>query len=641
MAGQHDEENRLRLRLTRAAVIAALMAATGAGSSAIALGGPANSAASSSRPASTSRNLDVLPFPGTPDATASTDIVFPAASPGQIRSVRAMGSRSGLHTGHLKAQPTGRGSAFSPAHPFVAGERVTVIAALRSPAAATASGAPGSSSLRWSFETARPATVEPVGARTAAGDDRTAARRGRFSSGARTHSFVTEPHFHVPWISMNGKDTDTASGNIFLDTQNSGQSAALFLNPRGELRWYQPRNRTEPGPSIFNTRVQRYMHHRVITFWQGRVVPPGVGMGEGLILNQSYRTIHTVTAGDGYRKLGTDFHEFTLGHEGSDGTAFVEIRAPVHANLTSVGGPADGTVYDWIIQEIDVATNRVIWEWHALGHVPISDSYQRYVSGQAYDYFHMNSIQQLPDGRILISARHTWAVYSIEKKSGRIAWELGGKRSNFNMGAGTQFAWQHHAILHGHGLLTVFADGGAPQSRALEIHIGNHQATLVRAYTHEPALLAVSQGSTQLLPNHNVFVGWGSRSFFSEYAPSGRQIFSGSMHAPIQSYRAYRSQWVGKPPWPPAIAIRKSSAAGHPRLYVSWNGATRVVKWRVEAGAAANGRFTTLTVVPWKSFETSTRVRAAKGPYFRIQGLARNGRVLPHGTSAAVRASGH
>jgi hypothetical protein len=484
---------------------------------------------------------------------------------------------------------------------------------------------------------ARPASLKSTGSQ-AADDLGLAAGPARNSSSAsRTHSFVTEPQFHVPWISMHGKDTDLRSGDIFLDAQNSGQSAAFFLNPRGELRWYEPGMATGLGPSIFNTRVQRYDHHRVITFWQGHIVPPGVGEGRGVILNRSYQMIHTITAGDGYRKHGTDFHEFTLGREGSEGTAFVEIRVPVQANLASVGGPANGTVFDWIIQEIDVATNKVIWEWHALGHVPISASYQRYVSGQPYDYFHMNSIQQLPDGRILISARHTWAVYSIEKRSGRIAWELGGKHSSFHVGPGAGFRWQHHATLHGNGLLTVFDDAAPPQSRALLIHLGNHQATLVHAYTHAPPLLAVSQGSTQLLPNHDVFVGWGSKPYFSEYAPSGSQIFSASMPAPIQSYRAYRSVWVGDPLRRPAIAARKSTA-GKDRLYMSWNGATRVVKWRIEARAAPQGRFTRITTVPWRSFETSTRVLVAKGPYFRVQALSANGRALPHGNSVEVKA---
>jgi hypothetical protein len=616
-----------------------LAGAAGVTPAAVALAASAGGSASSRGATSAAQNLDVLPFPGTPDAAPATNIDFPGVSPGQIGSVIAVGSRTGLHSGQLSAQPAGHGSAFHPTHAFSPGERVTVTVTLRTPAAGTASGAEGSSRLCWSFAIARPARLRYTQAAAVHDDLGLAGHPARNTTSApRTHSFVTEPRFHVPWFSMHGKDTDTTSGDIFLDTQNSGQPAALFLNPRGELRWYQPSKTAHRGPSIFNTRVQRYKHHRVITYWQGLVVPPGVGRGQGHILNSSYKTIHTVRAGDGYKKQGIDLHEFTLGHEGSEATAFVQIWSPVHANLTSVGGPANGTVLDWIIQEIDVATNKVIWEWHALGHVPISASYQRYVPGQPYDYFHLNSIQQLPDGRILISARHTWAVYSIEKKSGRIAWELGGKHSSFNMGPGSDFQWQHDATLHGHGILTVFDDGGAPQSRALEIHLGNHQATLVHAFTHKPPVLALSQGSTQLLRNRDVFVGWGSRSYFSQYAPSGTQIFSGSMRSPIQSYRAYRFVWVGKPLQAPAIAVRKSKAAGRDRIYLSWNGATRVVKWRIEARATSAGRFNTIATVRWTSFETSTRVLATKGPYFRVQALAANGRALPHGTSAAVHA---
>ena len=592
-------------------------------------------------PASVAAGLDVLPFPGTPDASPATEIEFPAASPGAIAAVTVVGAHSGLHAGHISPEPAGHGSAFYPGRPFSPGERVTVTAAVRSRAAGTASGA-RPRRLRWSFAVARPSSFRPTVA-GAIGDDLAATQTVHRSSGPVTHSFVTEPAFHAPWVSASGKDADKKSGDIFLDAHNFGQRAALLLNPQGELRWYRPSKRVGRGPSVFNTRVQRYRHHRVITFWQGSVVAPGVGHGQGLILNHSYRTIHTVQAGDGYRKQGIDLHEFTLGHEGARGTAFVEIWSPVRANLTSVGGPANGTVLDWIVQEIDVATNKVIWEWHALGHVPLTDSYRSYAPGRPYDYFHLNSIQQLPSGRILISARHTWAVYSIEKKSGRIAWELGGKHSSFIIGAGTRFFWQHDATLYGHGLLTVFDDGAPPQeepqSRALEIHLGNHKATLEDAYTHKPSVLAGAEGSVQRLANRNVFVGWGTpRSLFSEYTPSGRQMFSGSLHSPIESYRAYRSDWVGEPSWPPAIAIRKSSAAGLDRIYVSWNGATRVVRWRIEASAAANGRFTTLTTVPWKSFEISSRVPAAKGPYFRIQGLAKDGRMLAHGTSTTVHA---
>jgi hypothetical protein len=597
----------------------------------------------SSENASSSQGLDVLPFPGTPDASPGTNVDFPAVSPGQIGAVRVVGSRSGRHRGRLSAQPDGRGTAFSPDRQFAEGERVSVTARLRSASAAAATGAPGARRLEFSFSVARPVNVTgstqssaAAGGRSRSGGDRSAA------NSSKTHSFVTHPDYHVPWITTSGKDTDTSSGRIFLTTQNTGQNAAYFVNGKGEIQWYHPTPSQGHGPLAFNARVQNYRGRPVITYWQGGFsAPPGAGRGEDLMLNSSYKTIHTVRPGNGYQTQGFDLHDFTLTPQG---TALAAVwTAPVHANLTSIGGPANGTVYDWIIQEIDAATNKVVWEWHALGHVPISASYRKYIPGQPYDYFHLNSIQQLPDGRILISARHTWAVYAIDKKTGKIAWELGGKHSSFRMGTGTRFFWQHHATLHSGGRLTVFDDGAGPReeshSRALLIHISTstHQAMLIHAYTHTPPVLTGAEGSAQLLRNHNMFVGWGSSPYFSEYTPSGTQIFSDGFQSPVRTYRAYRLPWTGHPPWAPSIAVRRTSTQNHDNVYVSWNGATQVVQWRVLTGPSSTGPFKPLKTVAWASFETRIPV-STHDAYFKVQGLGQNEKLLTHGTSPAVKA---
>jgi hypothetical protein len=311
----------------------------------------------------------------------------------------------------------------------------------------------------------------------------------------------------------------------------------------------------------------------------------------------------------------------------------------VQANLTSVGGPSEGPTFDWIIQEIDIATGKVIWEWHSLGHVPISSSYLSYANSVPYDYFHMNSIQQLPDGNILVSSRNTWAVYLINKKTGKIIWRLGGKHSSFKMGPRTNFEWQHDAILHDNGLLTLFDDGASPkeesQSRALKLHLNtsSHQATLVHQYVHSPPTLATSQGSVQLLSDHNVFVGWGNTPHFSEYTPSGKQLFGGSFRKPVNSYRAYRFDWVGSPLQPPAIAVRSSKTAGKDLVYASWNGATQVRKWQVLASENQTGPFKKVgSPVSWSGFQTKTQKASAN--YFEVQALGARGTVL--GTSAVV-----
>jgi hypothetical protein len=442
---------------------------------------------------------------------------------------------------------------------------------------------------------------------------------------------------------MSGKDTDTGAGDIFLSAQNTGQNAAYILNPQGQLLWYQPATASQQHPQLHNVRVQSYHGSPVLTYWQGGFVqPPGGGRGEDLILNHHYQTIRTVNAGNGYQSQGADEHDFILGHEGSEATAFISIWSPVQANLTSIGGPSNGQAFDWIVQEIDIATGKVIWEWHALGHVPVSDSYLPYVFGTKYDYFHLNSIQQLPDGNVLVSARNTCAVYLISKKTGKIIWRLGGKRPSFNMGAGTNFEWQHDATLQTGGLLTLFDDADSPreesQSRAMEIHINTtkRRATLVHKYLHSPPTLASSQGSAQVLPNGDMFVGWGSKPYFSEYTPSGTQLFGGSFRSPVDSYRAYRFAWYGRPLQPPAIAVKPTTTAGEDDVYASWNGATQVADWQVLASTNAGGPFANVgSPVPWSGFET--KIQEPSANYFEVQALNSRGKVL--GTSAAVAGS--
>ena len=632
---------RIRQAGSTAALTTAVACAVAAGSVAAAAVTTAPGSRAGARHLS-AQGLDVLPFPGTPDAAPGTSIDLPAASPAQVATITAVGSHSGLHPGRLSAQPAGNGTAFSPYRPFSPGERVSVTATFRSARAGTVSGAPGARQISFSFSIARPAAYPSAdnvraGVGSSARDD----TRARRSSVARTHTFVTEPGWHVPWVRMSGRGTDASAGDVFLDAEHSGQSAAYILNPRGDLVWYHSSASKGGGPGVREVEMQRDNGEPVLTYWQGRTLkPPGGGRGVDLILNNHYQTIHTIRPGNGLRSQGADSHEFLLGHEGKETTAFIEVWKPVQANLTSVGGPPNGPTFDWIIQEIDVPTGKVIWDWHSLGHVPIAYSHSKFLSAVPYDYFHMNSIQQLPDGNILISSRNTWAVYLINKKTGKIIWRLGGKHSSFKMGPRTNFEWQHDATLHANGLLTLFDDGATPkeesESRALEIHINTaqHRATLIHAYKHKPPALATAEGSVQLLSNRHLFVGWGRAPYFSEYTPVGHQVFAGSFRSPVESQRAYRFHWVGSPLQPPAIVVRRSKAAGRDLVYASWNGSTQVRKWQLLASASQAGSFSKVgSPVSWSSFQTEFHPRRAG--YFEVQALGERGAVLATSAIAA------
>ncbi len=160
-----------------------------------------------------------------------------------------------------------------------------------------------------------------------------------------------------------------------------------------------------------------------------------------MIADANYRTVAVVRAGNG---LQADEHEFNVTPQG---TAYILAYSPVQASLASAGGPASGTVVDGVIQEVDIHTGLVMWEWHSLGHVDVSESYSKLPGSPtgAYDYFHINSLITDQHGNLLISARNTWALYDINHHTGRVMWRLGGKHSTFALGPGVQFAYQHNA----------------------------------------------------------------------------------------------------------------------------------------------------------------------------------------------------
>ncbi len=98
---------------------------------------------------------------------------------------------------------------------------------------------------------------------------------------------------------------------------------------------------------------------------------------------------------------------------------------------------------------LDLATGKATFDWNALEHVAIQESYKPVpASGKnLWDYIHVNSLQMLSDGSILISARNTWAVYKVNGKTGEIIWRMGGKKSDFQIEPAARFAWQHHATI--------------------------------------------------------------------------------------------------------------------------------------------------------------------------------------------------
>jgi arylsulfotransferase ASST len=450
---------------------------------------------------------------------------------------------------------------------------------------------------------------------------------------ARTYH--SRPDLKPPLVQIRTAAHNTAPGYVFLAPKMVvAQAGPMIMDNRGEVVWFKPLNTR----GVTDFRVQQYLGKPVLTWWRGKVSNVGVGDGWFVIYNTSYRPIAEVRAGNG---LVGDVHEFLIT---KNNTALFTVYHRLPIDLSSVGGPEEGKIWDGIVQEVDIASGRVLFEWHSYPQVAINESYAPPPKAKAgakappYDYFHVNSIEVEPNGNILVSARNTHGIYEIDRKTKKVVWRLGGKRSDFKMGAGTKFAWQHDARRHADGTITIFDNGAAPPvekfSRVLVVRVdeSTKKATLVRSYRHPKRLLAPFEGNAQFLPNGNIMVGWGAWPYVSELSPSGAVLFDayfGQGKPPgkdADSYRAYRFAWRGHPADRPVVVVAGDTA------YSSWNGATDVVRWQVLAGRAA-GQLKPVQTVAKNGFETPIRLKSSAA-FYAVKAIGRDGKVL--GTSQAV-----
>jgi hypothetical protein len=437
-------------------------------------------------------------------------------------------------------------------------------------------------------------------------------------------SYRSRPDFSPADVTTLVPAAGTASGLIFIGPiAGPGQFGPMIVDNLGDLVWFRPL----PSGKATNLQVQSYQGQPVLAWWEGEVVTPGYGKGECVLMDSSYREITRIRAGNG---LKADLHELFLTPEG---TALITAYRLMEANLTSVGGPSRGTLLDSLLQEIDIATGKVLFEWDAHTHVALDESYHSVPTGGGpYDFFHINSIDVDTDGNLIVSGRHTWTAYKIDRHTGAIIWRLNGRLSDFSMAPTTQFAFQHHVRHHPGNQLTIFDDGGGPpdvdaRSRGLklELDLASMKASFVHQYLPDPTFLTTSQGSVQVLANGNVFVGWGSEPYWSEYAEDGRLLFDAQLPTGGDSYRAFRFPWEGQPVDRPTM-VAERSGNGKVTAHASWNGATEVATWELLAGSGADA-LQRIASAPRLGFETAITART-HGSHLAMAARDATGKLL-------------
>ncbi|MCU7722183.1 arylsulfotransferase family protein [Actinoplanes sp. KI2] len=436
--------------------------------------------------------------------------------------------------------------------------------------------------------------------------------------------------------------TTAANGSIpgyicLTPAAGAGLWGPLMVDEKGSPIWFK--KVPDPATVAVDFKVQQYRNRPVLTWWEGTIGGTGgqgVGQGEFVLADESYREITRVRAAGSDQ---ADQHDFVITPRN---TALFWVYEPLPYDLTSHGGPKDGVLHDGVLQEIDIATGRLLFQWRAHEHVGLDESYAPLPQGDSahlpYDFFHANSAGLAADGNVIASSRHTWTTYKINKRTGAVIWRLGGKKSDFTIEEKAKFAWQHDFRQRRDGTYSLFDNGSngtvklRDYSRGLVLRLDEaaRTAKFVAEYVHPDKLSAPTQGSFRELADGGSFIGWGQMPYFTEHNTDGTVRLAGHLPPDNQSYRAYKVDWTGLPLDQPALGLHVDN--GNVIVSASWNGTTKVSRWRARSGTQP-GALAGVIEGDRSGFETTLTVQGTP-EYVVAEALDATGKVL--GASSAI-----
>jgi len=359
--------------------------------------------------------------------------------------------------------------------------------------------------------------------------------------------------YYAPPLTILSSTKPLGNGYIFVAPRSDAYTYSNGLeifNSNGNLIWFYKIPKTQYGSDF---RTQYYLGQQVLTWWQGsNIENDGTSCGTGYIYDNKFLPIIQVNAANGYCM---DAHEFLITPQN---TALIITYEIVTVDLRFMGGFSNQKVVNNIIQEIDISTGNLLFQWNSANHVFYTDSYFP-LPGRAsrlWQWFHMNSVKLDYDGNLLINSRNTWGVYKVNRVTGNIIWTLGGKSNNFLLlagggqifnAAGQMFAWQHDPESLGNGFYSIFdnefhpgMESQLPYTRTIFISLDemNHVATLLNSYAQPNRLISRFQGNMQLTQENSFLVGWGGLPYISAFY-NNSLIFHAKFPSGVQTNRAY------------------------------------------------------------------------------------------------------
>ncbi|KAF8849296.1 hypothetical protein BDZ45DRAFT_697679 [Acephala macrosclerotiorum] len=422
---------------------------------------------------------------------------------------------------------------------------------------------------------------------------------------------------------------------------STSEPTGVILDHEGHLIWTSGWE----GQQIYNLLVQEYKGESYLTFWAGNDAVGGHGAGFYYMLDKHYNLFLKIGAAGG---LDGDLHDFRLTE---NGTALMTVYQVINKDLSDLGKPWVGEIWDCLIQEVDIETGELIFQWRASDHYKVSDTLRDIGDdggiGRAFDFFHMNSIAKDSKGNYLTSSRYMHSLTYVNGTDGEIIWIMGGKRNMFedlSDGHATNFAYQHDARWSEEDTEVTMFDNGVDDphpkiadTRGLRLQLDQERMTaeVVAEYKNPHHIHGISQGSFQTLPNGNAFMGYGNTAAFTEYSHNSTVLCDTHFGAEsrfgageVQSYRVYKYAWHAWPETNPDVAIAEDDE-GEWTFYVSWNGATEVREWVLQGtDESESDEWVDLERILKTEFETEFGIHSTYPRYMRVLALDSNFRIL-------------
>jgi VCBS repeat-containing protein len=268
----------------------------------------------------------------------------------------------------------------------------------------------------------------------------------------------------------------------------------------------------------------------------------------------------------------TDSHDFQLEPNGN--YLLLSYQPREHVDLTAFGPPGgpDDTVTDAVIEEL-TPDNESVWSWSTQGHIGLEETgrwWPTALASPARDIVHMNAVEPAGDDAILISLRHTDAVYKIKKSTGEVIWKLGGTWTpkSLTVKGDPEGAYplggQHDVRLQPDGTITIHDNNtnlpDPPRAVRYQIDEAAKTATLVEEVTDPRVPSSFCCGSSRRSADGSWLMSWGGRSLVTEFNSADQRTFALGFGGTVFSYRAAPANGV-----PSANTLRAGMDSMHPR----------------------------------------------------------------------------